>query len=422
MNIELLKWNREMKNELIHLCNRVDRSYLSDRMPEPYTETDADWWLGMVSEHDGVDGLFRAISVDGRIAGSISVECKSDVYRRDGEIGYMLLDEYRSQGIMTEAVKLMTREAFEKLDILRITGIVYAENTASQRVLEKNGFVPEGLQRKAACKRGKMHDIFLYGKLREDNTAVSVDRMRRSDAYTIDHFVPGKELMRRAAYGVYSSYDSWKGRRIAIIAGGGNNGGDGYALAGILKENGIDSVVYKVSDKLSEDGRFYCDKARASGVAVLDFHGSSAGNEASPAIHGSSAGSEAIPDANGSGNCGVPGSVFRVTETGRDDAGRKNELAGYDVIVDCMLGTGFRGEVRGRAAEAIRAINDTDAYVISVDINSGLNGDTGEAALAVRSDLTVSIGYYKKGLFTGDSHKYIKRMVNVDIGIVLLDE
>ena len=371
MNIELLKWNMELKNELIHLCNRVDRSYLSDRMPEPYTESDADWWLGMVSEHDGVDGLFRAISVDGRIAGSISVECKSDVYRRDGEIGYMLPDEYRSQGIMTEAVKLMTREAFEKLDILRITGIVYAENTASQRVLEKNGFVPEGLQRKAACKRGKMHDILLYGKLREDNTVVSVDRMRRSDAYTIDHFVSGKELMRRAAYGVYRAYDYWKGRRIAIIAGGGNNGGDGYALAGILKEKGIDSVVYKVSDKLSEDGRFYCDKAMACGVPVLDFNGS---------------------------------------------------MAGYDVIVDCILGTGFRGEVRGRAAEAIRAINDTDAYVISVDINSGLNGDTGEAALAVRSDLTVSIGYYKKGLFTGDSHKYIKRMVNVDIGIVLLDE
>ena len=49
-----------------------------------------------------------------------------------------------------------------------------------------------------------------------------------------------------------------------------------------------------------------------------------------------------------------------------------------------------------------------------------MNGDTGEAVLAVRSDLTVSIGYYKQGLFRGDADKYIKELKNVDIGIVLV--
>ena len=93
-----------------------------------------------------------------------------------------------------------------------------------------------------------------------------------------------------------------------------------------------------------------------------------------------------------------------------------------DVLVENILGTGFKGEVRGSAAEAIKAINKSGAYVISVDINSGMNGDTGEAALAVRSDLTVSIGYYKQGLFRGDADKYIKDMTNVDIGIILLKE
>ena len=88
---------------------------------------------------------------------------------------------------------------------------------------------------------------------------ISVDQMRRSDAYTIEHFVPSKELMHRAADGVYHAYDGWQGKKIAIVTGGGNNGGDGFALAGILKEEGIDSVIYKVSDKLSEDGKYYHD-------------------------------------------------------------------------------------------------------------------------------------------------------------------
>ena len=92
----------------------------------------------------------------------------------------------------------------------------------------------------------------------------------------------------------------------------------------------------------------------------------------------------------------------------------------YEVIVDCILGTGFTGDVRGLAKDAIEAINKSGAYVISVDINSGMNGDTGEATLAVRSDLTVSIGYYKQGLFTEAAKKYIKEMTNVDIGIVLI--
>ena len=368
MKIELLKWNYDLRAELIQLCNSVDRTYLSERMPSPYTETDADWWLDMVREHDEVDGLFRAISLDGKVIGSITIECKSDVYRKDCELGYMLLTDYWSQGIMTEAAKIICTEAFDKLDIARITSMVYSGNTASRRVLEKSGFVLEGLQSKAAYKNGRLHDVFLYGKLKEERTTVSVDLMRRSDAYTIANFVPSKVLMYRAAYGVYRSYDGWREQNIAIVAGGGNNGGDGYALAGILKEQGIDSTIIKVSDKLSEDGRYYCDKAEACGVKMVDFTDNS-------------------------------------------------DLSGYDVIVDCILGTGFRGEVRGTAADAIRAINNSDAYVISVDINSGMNGDTGEAALAVRSDMTVSIGYFKKGMFSPGAKEFIGRLINADIGI-----
>lgn len=203
-------------------------------------------------------------------------------------------------------------------------------------------------------------------------SAISVQQMRDSDAYTIAHYIPSKELMYRAAYGVYSAVD-WRGKSVAILAGSGNNGGDGYALAGILAKNGIMPVIFQTSTKCSEDGAYYHQLAQEAGVNIMLF---------TPEI----------------------------------------KLDGFDIVVDCILGTGFQGVPRGLAASAIEQLNRTKTYVVSVDINSGLNGDTGEAALAVRSDKTVSIGYYKRGLFLGRGPELIGDLVNVDIGIHLINE
>ena len=90
--------------------------------------------------------------------------------------------------------------------------------------------------------------------------------------------------------------------------------------------------------------------------------------------------------------------------------------------MDCLLGTGFQGVPREPVASVIRALNsaraqDKDKYVISVDINSGMNGDTGEGELTVVSDLTVSIGSVKQGLFKPQARARIGKLVNVDIGI-----
>ena len=166
MEIKLLPWSETLKRDLMDICNKADRSFLSNRMPYPYTEDAADWWLGMVSEHDGKDGVFRAIVVEDKVAGSISVEQKSDVYCKDCEIGYFLLTDFWSKGIMTQAVGQICDAAFSELDIIRVTGLVYAPNGASKRVLEKNGFVLEGLQKNAVCKDGRVYDLCLYGKLK----------------------------------------------------------------------------------------------------------------------------------------------------------------------------------------------------------------------------------------------------------------
>lgn len=120
MNIELRKWSIEDKEVLIKMCNSIDRSFLSDRLPNLYTNEPAEWWLNTVKDNEGKKGVFREIIVDGEIVGTISIEQKDDVYRKDSEI------------------------AFETLDIIRITGLVYEPNIASRKVLERNSFLLEG--------------------------------------------------------------------------------------------------------------------------------------------------------------------------------------------------------------------------------------------------------------------------------------
>lgn len=120
----------------------------------------------MIAEHEGKDGIFRAILLDNKIIGTISIEQKSDVYRQDAEIGYFLLADNQSKGVMTEAVKQICEIAFAELDIVRITGLVYEANIASQKVLKKNGFILEGTMKKAVIKNGKIQNLCIYGKLK----------------------------------------------------------------------------------------------------------------------------------------------------------------------------------------------------------------------------------------------------------------
>ena len=95
----------------------------------------------------------------------------------------------------------------------------------------------------------------------------------------------------------------------------------------------------------------------------------------------------------------------------------------FGTVVDCIFGTGFKGAPKEPYLTAIRKINENGAYIISVNINSGLGGDSGIAdGEVVRSDLTVSIGCRKSGLYMNYAKDYIKKLVNCDIGIDLLDE
>lgn len=164
MEITLEKWKKEDAYDLMRICNETDRTYLSNRLPYPYTEENADWWLNMVSEKEGKRGIFRSVRVDGEIVGNITVEQKEDVFVKDVELGYLLLPRMWSRGIMSEAVRRICEIAFKELDIVRITGQVYEPNAASRRILEKNGFELEGILKKAVFKEGKIWNLCVYGK------------------------------------------------------------------------------------------------------------------------------------------------------------------------------------------------------------------------------------------------------------------
>ncbi len=169
MDIRLEKWSEKLKAGLIEVCNNTDRAYLTGRLPFPYTEADADFWLEeVVGKHDGKDSLFRAVVADGKVVGNITAEGKRDIFVKDAELGYILDFRFTGKGIATEAARLMIKEAFKKLDIVKMSSEVFAPNVASRRVLEKNGFVLEGVLRRAAYKDGKIYDLCRYGVLKED--------------------------------------------------------------------------------------------------------------------------------------------------------------------------------------------------------------------------------------------------------------
>ncbi len=162
MIITLHTWTPADKPALMALCNAVDRTFLSDRLPYPYTEADADWWLGMVAANEGKEGVWRAIVVDGQIVGSISVERLANDQRNAGSIGYMILTPFWSQGIGTEAVRQICGISFRELALDRIIGEVFPENLASARVLEKNGFQLERTKIGGVVKDGKAMDVNFF--------------------------------------------------------------------------------------------------------------------------------------------------------------------------------------------------------------------------------------------------------------------
>ena len=214
----------------------------------------------------------------------------------------------------------------------------------------------------------------------EQKKVLSVKEMRDADSYTIANFVDSKELMYRAGEAIFYVGDWNIGDKVLVVAGSGNNAGDGYVVADLLNTEEIDVEILLIKDKFSEDGQHYFNICKQNGIK------------------------------------------YNILDESMDYAALLDKFNSYDYILDCIYGTGFSGDVKEPVYSLIKAINDSNASVVSADINSGMNGDTGEADICVNSDITVSIGFLKKGLITKEASKHIGELVNMDIGIVIEDK
>ncbi len=147
-------------------------------------------------------------------------------------------------------------------------------------------------------------------------------------------------------------------RRIVVVCGGGNNGGDGYVVAWHLRAAGldVDLVALANPDGLDGDAAAACAAWRRSGGAI----------HAAESLAG--------------------------------------KLTGADLVVDAVLGTGLEQDVREETAGHLHAINECPAEVLALDVPSGLNADTGQPmGVAVRADATVTFIAMKRGLLTGSA-------------------
>lgn len=156
------------KNDASDLQKHADNpnisGYLFDRFPSPYTLNDAENFISHKLHQNPTTSF--VIAIDDKLIGVISIDMRDDIYRKAPLLGYWLRQDHWGRGIMTEAVKIITMYAFANLDIVRLQAGVLANNPGSMRVLEKGGFLKEGVLRNNIIKDGVVMDEYIYGMVK----------------------------------------------------------------------------------------------------------------------------------------------------------------------------------------------------------------------------------------------------------------
>lgn len=202
------------------------------------------------------------------------------------------------------------------------------------------------------------------------------EQVREIDRRTIKEFgIPGIELMENAALAVAAEAErllaETGGKRILIVCGAGNNGGDGFAAARLLHERGLEV-----------DLAYPDDAAKITGDAFANFARVPSGLRAAVATHA------------------------------------KIRRAKCDLIIDAILGTGATGAPRVATSELIDAINTRRLPVLAVDLPSGLDCDSGLplGASCIRATRTVTFVAEKAGFANPESRQYTGEVIVADIG------
>ena len=212
---------------------------------------------------------------------------------------------------------------------------------------------------------------------------VTASEMQAMDRRTIEDFgIPGLVLMENAGRDatrlLLEQWPEITKKSVGVIAGRGNNGGDGFVMARYLKQKGIHVRVYLLADsnKVRGDALANLKLLKPLNVPLIE-----------------------IPDEES----------FLKT---------KSEMDGLDIWVDAILGTGLKSEVKGYFKTVIKYINGLNKPVFAVDLPSGLNSDTGQLCGAcIRAAATATFAFAKTGHMVYPGADYTGKLEIVDIGI-----
>lgn len=206
---------------------------------------------------------------------------------------------------------------------------------------------------------------------------ISCKEMKAMDSYTIENIgVPSIVLMENAALKVIKNIPIENAEKFTVVCGVGNNGGDGLAVARHIILNGkkVDLYILGNLDKATNDFNINLNILKNMDVEFIHIKGT-------------------------------------------DELNRlKNSLINNDITIDAIFGIGLTRNVEGTYKEVISLINEHSKYIISVDIPSGLDGDTGEVlGIAVKANKTVTLHLAKKGLI--QNKEYTGELIVESIGI-----
>lgn len=214
-------------------------------------------------------------------------------------------------------------------------------------------------------------------------------QMREADRLTIErHAIPSLQLMGNAGTGVVAflqkEFADLPRRRIAVLCGKGNNGGDGFVVARLLRQLGASPIVllFAAADAIHGDAALNLERWRQAG-----------------------------------------GALTIITEISQWNDGMRNALDGVQIIVDALLGTGLTGPVEGLLAQVIQDVNVHSgrtrrrARVLAVDMPSGLPSDGGAASgPVIRADWTVTFTAPKVGQLISPDCETVGRLIVHPIG------
>lgn len=217
---------------------------------------------------------------------------------------------------------------------------------------------------------------------------VTADEMQTLDRETITDFgIPGQVLMENAGRGAVEmllrEFPDIRTQTVLVLAGRGNNGGDGFVIARYLMEKQISTTVVLLAREENVDG-----DARANLVLL-----------------------KKLMDQAGTGTLLIVPDLETFQTLQQD-------ILRHDIIVDGILGTGLKSEVRGFFREVITAVNHSGKPVFSIDIPSGLHSDTGKpCGASIKARATATFGFAKTGHILYPGSELTGTLDIIDIGI-----